>query len=108
MRWETPAKTEEPPAVSEIIPSRRNGVSAIASADAPILYCDWIGPKGCNQNVAAITLEAIRLMTVGGEVVHDRVVVGHLRMPLQTMRVLRMALEEMELLGKTPASSEKN
>jgi hypothetical protein len=107
-RRERLKKADEPPSVSEIVPCRRNEVSAIASADAPIVYCDWIGPTGSSQNVVAITLEAIRLMTVGGEVVHDRVVVGHLRMPLQTARVLRKALEEMELLGKTPASSEKN
>ena len=108
LHLERPKKADESPSVSELVPCRRNEVSAIASADAPMVYCDWIGPTGCSQSVVAITLEAIRLMTVGGEVVHDRVVVGHLRMPLQTMRVLRKALEEMEAFGKTPASSEKN
>jgi len=107
LRVEKPT-IDEPPAHTELIPARRNEVSALASADAPILYCDWIGPKGFNNNVVALTLEAVRLMAIGGQVVPDRVVVGHLRMPLQTMRLLRAAIDEIELLVKSPASNEKN
>lgn len=99
---------DETATVSKVLPGRRNEFPAIASADAPILYCDWIGARGCSNNVVAITLEAVRLMAIGGQVVADRVVVGHLRMPMQTMRSLKAALDEIEFLVKAPPSTEQN
>ena len=105
---DAPTVSDKAPTVSEALPSRRDELSVIASADAPILYCDWIGARGASNNVSAITLEAVRLMAIGGQVVADRVVVGHLRMPLQTMRSLRAAIDEIEFLIKTPPSTEKN
>lgn len=98
----------KPPVASEVVPGIQHEVSAIGSADAPFIYTDWIGAKGIQNNVVAVTLQANRLMEVGGKLVLDRVVVGHLRMPLETMRVLKAVLDEVELLVKPPASEEKN
>jgi hypothetical protein len=47
-------------------------------------------------------------MTIGDKKVRDRVVVAHLQMPVHTMRALRNAIEEVELLLKPPASDEKS
>lgn len=99
---------DKTPSISEVISCHREDLAATAGADAPIIYCDRIGPKGCSYNVAAITLEAVRFQPVGEQVVTDRVVVGHLRMPLQAIRLLRAALDEIELLVRAAASTEKN
>ena len=93
--------------VSEVLPGRVDEISGVGSANAPFIYTDWIGAKGINSGVVSITLEASRLMAVGNKLTRDRVVVAHLRMSLQSMRVLRAVLDEVELLAQPPASNEK-
>ncbi len=97
-----------PPVITEIIPSQADHVSGIGSLGAPFIYTDWIGSHGHNGSVANFTLEAMRHMLVGEKNVRDRVVVAHLRMPLHTMRALKEAIEQVELMLKPPASEERN
>lgn len=106
MSDETPKQM--PVGISELIPSQIDQVSGIGSQNAPFLYVDWIGAKGISNNVVAVTLEATRLMTVGTGYARDRVVVGHLRMSLETMRVLQATLKDIELAAQPAASAEKN
>jgi hypothetical protein len=94
--------------VSEIIPGQADQVSGIGSLGAPFVYTDWIGGHGHNAGVASFTLEALRNMAVGDKVIRDRVVVAHLRMPLHTMRALKDAIEQVELMLKPPPSDQKN
>jgi hypothetical protein len=96
------------PVITEVIPSQANQVSGIASLGAPFIYSDWVGSHGHNAGVATFTLEALRNMTIGGKTLTDRVVVAHLRMPLHSMGALKDAIEQVELMLKPPASTEKN
>jgi hypothetical protein len=83
-------------------------VSGIGSLNAPFVYTDWIGPYGHNAGIASFTLEAIRMMEVGGNEVHDRVVVVHLRMPLHTMAALKDAIGKVEAMLKPPVGTKAN
>jgi hypothetical protein len=98
----------KPPVFTEIIPSQADQVSGIGSLGAPFVYTDWIGNYGHSAGVAHFTLEALRYMTVGGTTHRDRVVVAHLRMPIHTMMALKASIEQVELMLKPAASSEKN
>ena len=77
------------PVLSEVIPGRADHVSGVGSMGAPFIYTDWVGSHGHNGGVASFTLEAFRNMDVGGNLVRDRIVVAHLRMPLHTMAALK-------------------
>ena len=104
----TDKPADKPSAISETIPSQAGMVSGIGSLCAPFIYTDWVASHGCSGGVASFTLEAIRLMDVGDHLIKDRVVVAHLRMPLHTMRALKGAIQQVELMLKPPASEEKN
>jgi hypothetical protein len=80
----------------------------LASSGAPFIYTDWIGAYGNTGGVATFTLEAMRNLTVGDKVVRDRVVVAHLRMPIQTMIDLKNSIEQLVLMLKAPSSTKKN
>jgi hypothetical protein len=104
-----PAKADErPAAVTELIPSLADNVSALGSADAPFIYTDWIGNYGHNGGVVSFTLEALRYMSVGNKTQRDRVVVAHLRMPLHTLAALKQGIAQIELMLQQPASTGKN
>jgi len=94
--------------ISEVIPGRANEVSGVGSLGAPFIYTDWVGAHGHNGGVASITLEAIRLMGVNGELVSDRVVVAHLRMPLHTLAALKDSIEKIEAMLKPPTGTKAN
>jgi hypothetical protein len=96
------------PVVTEIIPSQADQVSGIGSSGAPFIYTDWISAFGHNAGVATFTLEALRHMSVGDKILRDRVVVAHLRMPIHTMMALKASIEQVELMLKPSASTEKN
>lgn len=110
---ETPAeKTEEKPVpvYTELIPSQAGQASAIASMNAPIIFTDWIGTYATDPDlsVAHISLEAVRHMPVGDRSVADRVIVAHLRMPLRTLRILKNAIEKIELMVSPVPEAAKN
>ena len=98
-----------PPAVIEQIPSTTGSLSALASARAPFLYFDSVPNYGFNAGVANLSLEAVRFTAspTGQGVLADRVTVAHLRMSLDAVRALKVAIEGIELLA-APAPGGKN
>ncbi len=81
------------------------GAAAVASAHAPFIYFDAATVSGINAGgVCHITLEAIRHMssTTSGEPVKDFVVVGHLRMDLNSLGRLKAAIEQIEMIVTQP------
>ena len=75
-----PSKTVKAPVVAvEQIPSMTGGISAIASANAPLIYFDRAPCFGVIDGVVQITLEAVRLQPSPDRALSDRVLVGHLR-----------------------------
>ena len=91
-------KPDSPPPV-EIIPSRAGEVSAIASANAPIIYFDGAPTFGFNEGIANVTLEVVRMKYTNGKVVSDRVTVAHLRMGLPAMMRLKAAIDGAILIA---------
>ena len=91
----TENKTMTPLAV-ESIPSRNEGVSALASANAPVIYFDLASAWVLKDGVVAITLEMSRYMTAPTGPAQDFAVSAHLRMGLEAARGLRQALEDVE------------
>jgi hypothetical protein len=93
----------QPVPVVEQIPSVQGGVSAIASANAPLIFFDVSPTSGYYNGVAHITLEAIRSMSGGGSTATDRVVVAHLRMNFEGLMALKVAVANAELLAQKAA-----
>lgn len=85
--------------LTEIIPNVVGELSAIASANAPFIYFDGAPTYGIVDNVANVTLEALRNVMVQGEVRRDRVIVAHLRMSLAAAQSLRAALDGIFLMA---------
>lgn len=72
-----------------------------ASTRAPVLYSDWISSHGVVDGVATITFEAQRFMLVrDGERADDRVVVLHLRLPMNSVKVLEAVCGEVRQMAK--------
>ena len=96
-------KPEEKPLV-EVIPSRNGDVSALASAQAPFIFCDNAPVFGYYNGIVHVTLEAVRRMpgADGQSVFVDRAITAHLRMNLEAARALRSALDGAILMA-TPA-----
>jgi hypothetical protein len=100
------SESDTPPVV-EVIPSVQGELSAVASASAPFIYFDNASTFGVNERIANITLEANRVMVVGGQVRGDRVVVAHLRMSVGALTRLKAAIEGIELLAQRGESGER-
>ncbi len=84
-----------PQPVTEQIPSVPNGLSGIASANAPIIFFDEAPNAGFYNGIAHITLEAHRFLNNGAPM-NDRMIVAHLRMNLQALAALKNAITEAE------------
>jgi hypothetical protein len=84
----------------EQIPSVVNGNSAIASANAPIVFIDECPTSGYYNGIAHITCEAIRWHPnrTTGKVDIDRMTVAHLRMNLAGLVALKDAIARAELI----------
>jgi hypothetical protein len=93
---------------TDTIPSHVSPVSGIGSLGGPIVCADRIGNLGHDGETVTVTLEAHRNMTIGDKTVQDHVVVAHLRMSVHTMMALKASIEQVELMLKPAASSEKN
>lgn len=104
----TDETSKKPPVVTELIPSQAGGVSALASANAPIIFFDEVAGVGHYNGICHLTLNAMRFMAVGSDVRQDATVVAHLRMNWHALAALKDAITKIELLAKPPASSEKN
>jgi hypothetical protein len=92
----------------EIIPSETGDVSALASANAPFIYCDGVLIHGFNNGIANVTLIAVRHMAARGKITHDLAVTAHLRMSRQAAANLRDALNQVLLLAEPPAGEKAN
>ena len=96
------------PGSTETIPSHVGPVSGTGWRGGPIVCADRIGNLGYDGETVTVTLEAHRNMKIGDKAVQDHVVVAHLRMPIHTMMALKASIEQVELMLKPAASSEKN
>lgn len=82
-------------------PIRLNVEGSVA---APVLYSDHIGSVGLNDGVATITLEASRFLLVqDGERADDRVVIAHLRVPLNALSILETACGMIKQMARDQA-----
>ena len=88
--------TDQPPK-PPVVPAE---LTAIASANAPFIFFDVVGTVGFNSGIASITLEAVRHVAMAGQVLQDRVAVGHLRMGPAGLQSLKSAIEGIEQLAK--------
>ncbi len=104
------AEDERKPLFVEQIPSVAGGISAIASANAPFIYFDGVPNYGFNGQVANLTLEIVRFVSVPGMTTPqvDRVSVAHLRMTLDAMRSLKNAIEGIEAMAQPIPEGVKN
>ncbi|WP_210484439.1 hypothetical protein [Microvirga antarctica] len=100
-------ESDTPTIIVEAIPSVQGEVSAVASATAPFIYFDNASTFGINEGVANITLEANRVMVVGGEVRGDRVIVAHVRMSVGAIARLKSAIEGIDLQEQKGESGER-
>jgi hypothetical protein len=101
-----PMPKHSPPAASQTL--NFPPMDMAASIHAPFVYFDNAPTYGLQGNVACITLEANRMISVGadpGPVHMDRVVVAHLRMSINAAASLKAAIDAV-LLAAAPVSSE--
>ena len=94
---------KQDPVVLETIPSLAGGVSAIASANAPIIFVDGVPTFGFGSGVVNATLSAARYH--GPHT--DFVLVAHLRLTVGAARLLSECLQKAIAMGekpKTPAN----
>jgi hypothetical protein len=91
----------------EDIPSVQDGISAIASANAPFLYFDNAPTFGHYNGTIRVTLTAARDMPVGGAVRQDAVIVAHLRMNVTAALALKSAIEGALLLASPRPTDQK-
>jgi hypothetical protein len=105
-----PVMVDEPvaPPVVEDVPSHAGAISAIASAAAPFIYFDGVPNYGFRDGIATMTLEALRHSSVNGQILTDRIVVGHVRISLRALHSLKMAIQAIELMISPPPEGEKN
>jgi hypothetical protein len=90
---------------TEQIPSVRDGISAIASAGAPIIFVDEFPNSGYYNGICHITCEALRFLHVDKVAVTDRVLVAHLRMNYQALQALKAAIANVEaMIGRDGAT----
>ena len=102
------ADKPDAPYFVENIPGLRNGISAIASANAPFVYFENIPFYGLMNGIGQVTLEASRIFgsAPDGTPIIDRVIVAHLRGNIPAIRSLRAALDGILLMAEpTPEGS---
>jgi hypothetical protein len=93
--------------VVEILPSVEEDISALGSANAPIIYFEAAPAYGhVHGSIIRVTLTTSRVMPSGGEVKSDHVVVAHLRMSHMAAQSLKNALERA-LLAALPKPTNK-
>jgi hypothetical protein len=102
---------DEPKGLLDVksLPSRQGEVSAIASTTAPFLYFEVARNFGFRDGIANIALEAHRHVSVSDQqVLTDRVIVAHLRMPYTALQTLKAAINGIELMVIKPAEKSQS
>jgi len=96
--------------VVENIPSVADGISAIASANAPFIYFESAPFYALRNGVGKITLTASRYIAQGAgtAVLADHVIVGHLVGSLPALRALRAAIDGVLLIAEPAPQGERH
>jgi|ERR1044072_354319 hypothetical protein len=98
------AQAPPPKRIVEILPSVEEELSALGSANAPIIYFEAAAGFGhIHGSIVRVTLTASRIMSRGGQVMADHVVVAHLRMSNLAAQSLRDALDKALRVVAMPA-----
>ena len=87
---------------------RRGGTPAPACDGAPCIYSELASAWGVHDGVAALTLEASRLVNTADGVRKDLVTVAHLRMSVPAMLQLRDAIDEVEKMARKQSEARPN
>lgn len=94
---------QKKPRVVETVPSVEGGVSALASANAPIIFFDLVAAPGVYNGVAHLSLLAMRFLPgPDGHIVRDNYVTAHLRMNIPALMVLREAVNRALAAAEAP------
>lgn len=96
------------PIPTEQIPSVAGGISAIGSANAPIVFVDGVPVMGYYNGIAHMTLAAMRFLPGPERVISDNVIVAHLRMNMPALQALKEAITKIELLAAPVDEKSKN
>jgi hypothetical protein len=96
------------PVTVEQIPSVSGGMSAIANAVAPVIFCDAVPTFGYYNGIAHMTLSTMRFLPVDGKVAQDNMIVAHLRMNMVALQGLKAAIAAIELLAQPVPKGAKN
>jgi hypothetical protein len=108
MAKRTTAAPVQTPPITEHVPSVKGDLSAIASANAPLIFFDSISNAGFYNGIAHITLEAMRFITINGTATNDRVVTAYLRMNYAALTSLKAAIAHVEDVAKKAAAETKH
>ena len=99
----------KPPVTIEAIPSVQNGVSAIASANAPMIFFNSVSNFGVNHGVCHMTLLATRFMpTPSSNAGQDYIVAAHLRFDRPALEALKTAIAAIEDMISPPPPNKVN
>ena len=99
----------KPRLIVEVIPSVENGLSAIASGNAPVIFFDHISNFGSYNDIAHMTLIVMRFLPgEDNKPRHDSAVAAHLRMNIKGLMALKEAVLGIETLLKPPAGTSVN
>jgi len=104
------AKKPKPPVATatEQIPSVQGDISAIASANAPLIFFDDVPNSGYYNGIYHFTLQALRFLPIKGTATNDLVIVAHLRMNAAGLASLKSAITNAELIAQKAASETKH
>jgi hypothetical protein len=103
------AKESKTPLIVETIPSVQNGLSAIASGNAPVVFFDNVTNFGTYNGIAHITLTVMRFLPGDDGIVrHDNAVAAHLRMNIPALMVLKESISNIETILKPPENVSVN
>ena len=79
-------------------------MSAIASANAPIVFVDQVLNAGFYNGFAHMTLAALRFVSINGAPTDDSMVTGYLRMNYAALMGLKSAIEHIEKVAAETAA----
>ena len=91
-----PKQSTQSAPITEHIPSVKGGLSALASANAPIIFVDQVVTAGFYNGIAHMTLTALRFVSVNGAPTDDLMVTGYLRMNWAAVMALKSAITHIE------------
>ena len=100
--------SKKAPVVVEQIPSMEGGLSAIASAQAPIIFMDGVATMGGYNGIAHLAVTALRFLPHPDGVKSDSMIVAHLRMNMVALASLKDAIQKIELLIQPVPEAAKN